>query len=184
MISVETLKSVLDYDPNTGEFRWKIRKPDTFKSGKYSADRVANAWNVKYAGKPAFTSQDSVGYLQTNICSKVCRAHRVAFAMHYGVWPKRYIDHINGDKTDNRISNLREVSNQENSKNSRISSSNKSGCAGVRWIEDKKKWRSEICVDGRSKHLGIFADFDDAVMCRKQAEDKYGFHPNHGSPPK
>ena len=67
-------------------------------------------------------------------------AHRVAWAIYYGVWPTGMIDHINGDGLDNRICNLRDVTHKENARNSRRKATNKSGCSGVMRDKHKKKW--------------------------------------------
>ena len=90
------------------------------------------------------------------------------------------IDHINGDPFDNRIDNLRLVTQRENSMNRRLSCNNKSGVIGVHYYSSRKQWQAQITSEGKKINLGRFDNFDDAVKVRKDAEIKYGFHENHG----
>lgn len=97
-----------------------------------------------------------------------------------GSWPKEQIDHINHVRSDNRWINLREATNQENCKNRSISIRNKSGVVGVRWTKGKTKWAAYIHVNSKDKYLGFFFDKFEAICARKSAENKHGFHANHG----
>ena len=119
------------------------------------------------------------GHLHITHDGILLKYHRLAWAIYYGEWPKDQIDHINGIRGDNRIANLRSVSNQENSKNRRRSSNNTSGYMGVSFHKGSRKWQSYICVDGKFIFLGKFADKEDAIIKRKTAERDYGFHQNH-----
>lgn len=174
LISVETLRELLDYDELTGALRWKARDARWFKSG---GDRQ---WNGRHAGNRLTCIDKTNGYICFTLFDKPYRAHRAAYAIHHGVWPKNQIDHINGIRDDNRILNLRDVSNQENSKNQKRSSRNTSGVVGVYWCNKEDKWRSQIAVVGRVKTLGAFTNKLDAIAARKQAEIDYGYHENHG----
>jgi hypothetical protein len=99
--------------------------------------------------------------------------------MFYDRWPDE-LDHINGDKGDNRIVNLREVTRAENNKNKSRYKQNSSGFTGVGWHKVTKKWAAKIRVDGRDYHLGVFASIEAAKEARAAAEKHYGFHENHG----
>lgn len=85
------------------------------------------------------------------------------------------VDHINGTETihDNRKSNLRIVTTQQNSMNHKVNINNKSGVTGVSWDECKRKWNSQIGVNGETIHLGLYDDIQDAINARKRAENKY-----------
>lgn len=107
-------------------------------------------------------------------------SHRVAWFMYYGEWPAGHIDHIDHDGTNNRISNLRDVSHGENLKNARKSKANKSGVTGVYWNTNAKKWHASIGDSGMVKYLGLFDNLEDAAKARKDAEAELGFHENHG----
>lgn len=176
-ISIETLRALLDYNPETGDLTWKPRPVSMFK-----APRDAAAWNARYAGRPALTTINGCGYLTGGIFDRQRLAHRVAWAICHGEWPVDQIDHQNGDRTDNRISNLRVVSHSENGRNQKRPRTNTSGVIGVSWSLSAGKWRALITADGARKHLGYFADFYAAVAARKAAEAEHGFHPHHGRP--
>lgn len=90
------------------------------------------------------------------------------------------IDHINHNRVDDRIENLRKTTNKGNSRNRSLRVSNKSGATGVYWRQDVSKWRATIKVDGVEMSLGFFTDFEAAAKARAAAEVEYGFHENHG----
>jgi len=160
------LRQLLRYDPDTGKFLWKERK----QSPQFSA---------RYADKEALTSVRH-GYMFGEIFNKPVAAHRVAFTIHHGRHPKGEVDHINGDRSDNRISNLREVTRTVNARNMKKSAANRSGVTGVSFYKASGKWQSRIMSDGKYLHLGYFDKFEDAVCARKVAEREIGYHPNHG----
>lgn len=84
-----------------------------------------------------------------------------------------FVDHINHNKLDNRKSNLRMCSQQENNQNKGIQSNNTSGCPGVNYRKDRGKWRAYICINGKQTHLGFFNTKEEAIKVRKEAEEKY-----------
>ena len=178
-ITPELLRKILRYNPETGKLFWLKRTADMFESGKLSAQHRCNVWNGNYAGKEAF-SINGKGYIDGKIFNISFNAHRVAWALFYGEWPKEQIDHIDGNRTNNKISNLRAVSQAENSKNVKLTEANTSGTVGVYWYKRKNKWCAEIVCDYKKIRLGYFDEIQDAIAARKQAEKKYGFHPNHG----
>lgn len=185
---VEHLNKLLDYDPDTGEFTWRertadmTREPTREESGrKKSREHMTKVWNTRFAGKPAFRI-DRIGYMLGSVDKKILFAHRVAWAMHYGEWPphEMEVDHINGDRADNRIANLRIVTPAENSKNKRLQKTNRSGYAGVVWVESRQRWEAGISDAGRAYHLGSFYTKAEAVAARKAAEKVLGYHEKHG----
>jgi hypothetical protein len=123
----------------------------------------------------------SNGYWHVHVDGYKMLVHRVAFYMYYERLPiGGQIDHIDGGTLNNEISNLREVSNLENSKNSRRRIDNSSGVTGVYWHKQTRKHLARISHNGKNISLGSFDDFNEAVAARKAAEVKYGYHKNHG----
>lgn len=172
-ITVDVLHELLSFDGDTGVLIWKER------DSRHCASALsAKRWNARFAGKPAITGNHAQGYLEGTILFKKVLAHRAAWAMHYGRWPPNQIDHINGDRSDNRIANLREATTTENNRNMRRSSRNTSGTVGVH--RSKRLWVARICEQGKIVHLGSFAEQSDAVAARKAAELRFGYHANHG----
>ena len=169
------LPELLIYHADTGKLFWRKRSREFFKS-----DSSCARWNALHAWKEAFTSLHSEGYLQGSILCKNLIAHRVIIAMQIGEWPRCSVDHINGIKSDNRISNLRCVTDLENRQNLPLSKANKSGAIGVYFHKKRRKWTAQIRVRGEKIHLGIFQNKSEAIAARKDADKKYGFHPNHG----
>lgn len=138
-------------------------------------------WNAEYADCEAFVCVDVRGYKGGAIFDVTFRAHRVIWAMVHGKWPEDEIDHINHDKADNRIENLRDVTRQENCRNRSMNSNNTSGTTGVHWSNASKIWVARIKIGGGALvHIGSFKNKQDAIDARKAAEIKYGFHLNHG----
>lgn len=165
---IDTLHQLLRYEPETGKLFWKER------------DDVRPGWNTRWAGKEAFTAVDGHGYKMGRISYTIFRAHRVIMAMANGEWPTEEVDHINGVRDDNRLSNLRLVSRSENARNLRRPSDNTSGHVGVSWHKASRKWRASIKTNGEQKYLGIFTKKADAIAARNAAEAELGFHRNHG----
>ena len=97
-----------------------------------------------------------------------------------GKWPKERMDHINHIRKDNRWLNLRETTNQENNKNASKRKDNTSGVPGVYWAKHCNKWLASINNGGERVNLGGFTDWFEAVCAKMSANNKYGFHSNHG----
>lgn len=169
------LLHLLRFDDSTGKLYWLWRDRGFFRT-----DRDYKRWNNRHPETEAFVDEDKDGYFRGHIFNSIFIAHRVIWAMKTGVWPTIQIDHINHDRSDNRIENLREANNQENNQNQTLRSTNTSGVCGVFWNRDSKKWQASITVSGHTKYLGIYKLFDDAVMARRAANIEYGFHHNHG----
>ena len=148
MLTQERLKEVLNYDPETGVFTWK--NPSKYKT--------------QLRGKNA--SWKTHGYTKIGIDGKRHYAHRLAWLYVYGEWPSDEVDHIDRDRSNNRIKNLRCVSRSINTFNSGKRKDNTSGARGVCWDKSRDRWLARL----RSKHIGYFKDFDAAVAARKQAE--------------
>jgi len=113
---------------------------------------------------------DRDGYLKVCIKSRFYRLHRLAWLYIYGTWPKNQIDHINRNRSDNRICNLRDVTNQQNMCNAGTYNTNTSGRAVVYWDKRDSRWRACIVNKGKYLSLGYFKTFDEAVAARLAAE--------------
>lgn len=173
---VEVLRQLLRYEPETGKLFWLERGPEWFEtSDPRGPEWLMNAWNGRFAGKEAFTSMTYKGYMAGHLLSKPLLAHRLAWAIYTGKWPADQIDHININKSDNRICNLREASNSENQMNTpaRISGQHKS--KGVGFAKHMGKWVARITTDGNRQFLGYFDRKEDAVSAYADAA-----HRQHG----
>jgi hypothetical protein len=175
-ITPDLIRQLIRFEPETGKYFWRERPRDMF-----DADRSYNWWNTRFSNKETLNVKSGTGYLCVDILGRNYKAHRVIWAYHHGEWPAGQIDHINGDRCDNRLSNLRVVTNAINSKNRRAGTANTSGFVGVGWLKVRKKWGAQIMVNGKTISLGRFSDIADAIDARKIAEVRFGFHPNHGS---
>lgn len=170
MPDLELFRSLVSYDAETGMFKWKER-PDSM----FPAKRHAITWNKRFSGKEAFNTLNHNGYLYGALFEENYSTHRLAWYYVHGVEPDE-VDHINGNRSDNRIVNLRNVSRTENCRNTKRAKRNTSGVVGVSWDSVNKVWHVRI----RRKHIGRLKDFDDAISARKAAELEFGFHANHG----
>lgn len=163
MISRDDILAKLDYHPIAGVFVWKIN------SGRARAGNIAGC--VKD------------GYIVIRLNGKLHFAHRLAWFLMRGDWPEA-IDHINHDRADNRIDNLRPANKKINGRNAALSKNNKSGICGVHWHQHQVKnyggWVAQIKYNGITHYLGHFKDFFEACCARKAAELQYDFHLNHG----
>jgi len=162
MINQKKLKELISYNKDTGVFI-----------------RLVSTSNRAVKGDIAGTIS-KFGYLKIRVLGvkNPVSAHRLAWLYVYGYMPD-FIDHINGVRCDNRIENLRDVTFQENARNMRIFKNNTSGVCGVNKIKSGN-WRARIGVGGKYKSIGCFKYKWDAICARKSAENKYGYHDNHG----
>ena len=154
-LTAEYLRSILHYDQETGIFTWKVRTSNNVKAGDVAG------------------CQNGAGYLLIRVQSRPYQAHRLAWLYMHGVWPKDQIDHINRNRSDNRISNLRDVSRKQNLQNSGKSSANTSGHTGVSWNKQNSKWQAVIMHNYKNIHLGCYNTIEEALSARKAGELKY-----------
>jgi hypothetical protein len=182
---IELLHKFFRYDGETGAIFWRTRTADTFRmSPIFSQEIVCRRWNSTRSGNRA-DSISGNGYRQVNVSwdgkKKCLIAHRIVWALTYGVWPIDQIDHINGIRSDNRLSNLRAVTASQNQQNLGKMSNNTSGICGVNWKKDCKKWRAEIQVNGKYFYLGMFPTIEEAAAARAAASREHGFTERHGT---
>ena len=164
----------LDYNPVTGLLIWKHRSRFFFKTY-----RSYKCWNAKYANKSACNTLRPDGYLSGNVLGKTYLTHRIIWMWLYGYWPEE-IDHKDGNKSNNCLKNLRDVSHAENQKNRALPVNNKSGYIGIAWVSHASKWAAQIRINKKSKHLGYFDDLHEAISARNTANNDFNFYPNHG----
>lgn len=155
--TVEDLRKKIRYDPETGYL--------------YSLSRR----------RRVFTNIHHSGYLKGAAMGTTLTAHRVAAALKLGYWPEGEVDHINGDRTDNRWENLRIVTKSQNQKNAKRRKDNSTGATGVSQRRNGR-YTAYINSDGRRINIGAFSCVTAASLARLRAQKKLGFHPNHGRP--
>ena len=119
------------------------------------------------------------GYVTVGFNYNKYYAHRLAWKIFYGDDPE-FIDHIDGNRQNNAIKNLRSVSRKVNQKNIKKPENNTSGVAGVVFDKSRQKWKAQIQVEGKMIFLGRFELKYDAIEARQKANVAYGFHQNHG----
>ena len=153
MLTQEELKVLVNYEHETGVFTWKVKR------------RGRNKPNLGW-----FTNN---GYIEICISKKRLKAHRWAWFYVYGELPKQ-IDHINGVKTDNRLCNLRAVTNKQNHENRGAQKNNTSGFKGVTSI--KNKWRAQIMHNKKSFHIGLFNTPEEAHQAYKEKANEFFTH--------
>lgn len=154
-ITPEILREVLRYDPEKGKLFWRERHPSMF-----AEERHCKSWNTKYANTEAFTANINSGataYKYGAVFGVNLYAHRVIMSMVYGFPPTHEVDHINGIKSDNRISNLRNATRRENGCNrpAQVGGSG-GGVKGITMIKSSGRWQAQIRANGKYKYLGTF----------------------------
>ena len=167
--SIEYLHERLRYEPETGKLFWRY------------CESMPRCWNARWSGKEALASLHANGYLEGAIDNKNCWSHRVIWAMEHDSWPVHQIDHIDGNPSNNRIANLRDVTQSVNMRNATKHIHNTSGFNGVEFVKNSKKWRANMKIDGKKTHLGYFDNIEDAIASRKEANLKHGFTERHGT---
>lgn len=143
-ITLSELHNLLDYDSETGFFRWKRRT-----SNRVSVGDIAGQDN-------------GAGYIRINIYGRRYYGHRLAVFYTTGEWPQHEVDHADGNRANNAISNLRLATHKQNSQNQPLRSTNTSGKHGVSWSKLRGKWAAYICDNGQKVHLGLFESLDAA----------------------
>jgi hypothetical protein len=169
--SIDLLRQLLLYHSDTGSLYWRYRMPDMFKNGVKGQEASCITWNKRYANTLAGNLNEN-GYINIIINKKMFYAHRIIWKLYYGEEPKNLIDHINGNKADNRITNLREATYSQNQIN-RIKYNNKSGMRGVVWNNTCQKWQSSIMSKGLQIYLGVYDCPAAAHFVYQVASDKY-----------
>jgi hypothetical protein len=150
---INLLRELLTYNPESGELRWMRSTTNRVRVGD-----TAGCRNAK-------------GYTNVKVDGEQYAAHRIAWALHYGVDPYPHIvDHKEGVEEGNGINNLRLATRSENNYNIGMKSNNTSGHRGVSYRDDTKKWRAYINIGGQKKWLGVYDCVEEAITARLQAE--------------
>jgi hypothetical protein len=147
--SKEQLAKLLSYDAETGQLVWLVARNG-------SAGRIAG-------------SPNSEGYIQVKIGGVLYKAHHLAFVLVTGFWPDDQVDHIDGNRQNNRFVNLRQCNASENACNRKARSDNTSGVPGVTWNKEESKWRVRVQKNGKRLLVGDYRNYDDAVSARALA---------------
>lgn len=166
-ISVETLRQLLRVDTETGRLYWLPRGVDLFTDGRKTAAHACARWNTVFAGREAFTSKHSTGCHHGTIFNRHYKRHRVVFALAHGYWPEQ-VDHRDGDRTNDRLSNLREATRAQNQQNKR-GHGRTSQFKGVYFSRRDDRWRAAITSNGRMMRLGSFTTEADAAKAYDRA---------------
>jgi hypothetical protein len=181
-LTAEIARELLTYNPDTGKLFWKERPAKYFKKPKWHM----KSWNARYAGKEAlaYARKDyssslrksvKITGLDGRVFNKTYLAHRIIWLIYYGEWPKNQIDHINQDPTDNRIKNLRDVTNLENHQNLSLHPDNKTGYTGVYFYKAQNKYAAIVQANGVKKWLGYYDTVKEAAEARAVANINYNF---------
>jgi hypothetical protein len=175
----DELHKLLLYNLNTGQLVWKKRTAAMFTAtDARNADHACAQWNSRFAGKEALTKVN-LGYRCGRLNYQYVLAHRVIWKWMTGEEAKE-VDHIDGNRSNNAWNNLRSVTASLNRRNASIRADNTSGVTGVTYVKRRDRWQAGMNIAGKYVYLGLFTSKEEAVLARKVAERKYGFHPNHG----
>ena len=168
-LEIDNLRELLDYNPETGIFTWKVKRSRTAKRGDIAGDL-----------------DESDGYIKIGVNGTVYKGHRLVWFYVHGEWPEHEIDHINGIRDDNRLSNLREATDIVTAQNRGIGKNNLTGRVGVASSPNGKKYVAFIRANGVQHFLGTFDSFEKACEVRRQKEiELYGeYARDHGEPGK
>lgn len=152
-LTQEELKKRLVYNTNTGEFFYNYSI-----GGKLKGNKVG-------------TLKD--GYIYIRVAGVIYLAHRLAWLYIYGKFPISMLDHIDRNRSNNKISNLRESNYSQNGRNTNINKKNTSGIKGVDYMKSLHKWRSRSVIQGIEHHIGVYSSIEDARIARENFDDKY-----------
>ena len=168
MVDPSIIKSMYTYSPETGCLLW-------------ANDNRSKGWKkTQSKGLPAFTTIERKGYKNGKVLGLLMKEHRVVWAWHFGKWPDFQIDHINGNTSDNRIENLRQVENDVNCRNQSMPKSNTSGYVGVSFHSQIRLWSAKYRKDYKDYHVGYFQCKTAAAIAVMQARLQHDFTARHG----
>jgi hypothetical protein len=158
-LDAETLRKALDYDPETGLLFWRRR------------EEVPAKVNKRFAGKPAGGPDGQYGYITVRLYDRLYQAHRLVWLHVHGEWPAAVLDHIDGNPTNNRISNLRPATRAENNRN-RVGKGI-TPYKGITLDRKTRRWIAQIQLGGKNHRLGEFDTAEDAHAAYCEAARRY-----------
>ena len=176
-LTIEIVRELLNYNPDTGAFTWRARGREWFPS-----DRSWRWWNNRFAGKAAgCVTTNARGYpmLQIGLLGANYIASRLAFLAMGEPLPVQ-VDHLDRDSLNNRWNNLAPSTNAENHKNRSMNRNNTSGVCGVYWNKPAGRWQASVGLNGKRKNLGYFDNIDDAAAVVSRFRAANGFTDGHG----
>lgn len=164
MITKERVEELLHYDPETGYFFWK---------------KLEGRGHRELGGKVAGCLAPN-GYIMLGIDRKLYRAHRVVFLLENGEFPKQYVDHIDGDKKNNKRDNLRLVTQQQNAYNAKPHKDSVTKVKGVYWDKERELYVAQIWLNGKHIHLGRYETLEEASVVAKNSRiENHGVYARH-----
>jgi hypothetical protein len=160
-LDASTLRKALDYDPETGLLFWRVR------------DDVPQRTNNRFAGKPAGGRDGQYGYITVRLYDRLYQAHRLAWLHVHGVWPEHVVDHIDGNPTNNAISNLRLATRAENNRNRAKLAGTTSKLKGVTRDRRTGLWNAQIMIGRKGHYLGQYLTEEGAHAAYCTAAEHY-----------
>lgn len=160
MLTYDRANELFRYEPSSGKLFWKA------------------GHNV---GQRAGTLHKTTGYRQVKVNGTCHNEHRIIMLITHGDLPEgMQVDHINHDRADNRLANLRFVTHTQNGRNTKLPVTNTTGVIGVSYNKKYDKYYAQIYIKGKNIYLGWHDTLEEAATARAEAEKLYNFHPNHG----
>ena len=178
--SIDQLNQLLRYDLDSNKLYWRDRPEEFFKDGPRDKQHSRAVFNATFSGTEAFTAVNGNGYQSGSILGVSIPAHVVIWAMATGAYPEAQIDHIDGNRLNNALSNLRPVTPLENARNAKRRHDCTSGQTGVSLYRPNGKWRAYVYVGGKMAWCKYYETKEEAIAARLKAQEDAGFHPNHG----
>ena len=163
LLTHDYLLSILHYDETTGVFTWRERTPDMFKdgNGRYTKERNCKCWNTKYAGKRA-GHKNHLGRIEIGIDNLKFLSNVLAWFYVYGDWPTVDVDHIDMNKSNDSINNLRLATRSQNMSNRTKQINNTTGYKGVCFDKARNKYYARIKANDKELFLGRFETAEEA----------------------
>lgn len=169
----------VNVDFNSGVLKWKVRPLSLF-----SSEKSQKTWNTRFSGKECTLKEQGNTYRRISVEGKTYKQHRVILYLYGISWSElegKEVDHIDGDRNNNSVDNLRIVSRKENARNMKMNKCNKTGVNGVYFDKENNRFRSEIRNLQGNKVRASFSTIDEAAKWREIKELEFGYTKRHGN---